>query len=66
MTATDLIMAVMEEFSTAEAKSMVVVWTDEGGEVCLASNCSDLEAIGMSEYLKARALKRMISQVKEP
>lgn len=60
MTATELIMAVMDEFSTAEAKEMLVVWSDEGGDLCIASNCSDVMTIGMSEYAKSRALVRQL------
>jgi hypothetical protein len=60
MTATDLIMAVMQEFSTAEAKQMLVVWSDELGDLCIASNCDDFETIGMAEYAKHRALVRQL------
>jgi hypothetical protein len=60
MTATDLIMAVMQEFSTAEAKSILVIWCDESGDICIASNCSDVETIGMAEYAKSRSLLRQL------
>lgn len=51
---------VMEEFGTAEAKSMLVVWSDEGGDLCLASNCDDVATIGMAEYAKGRAMIRQL------
>lgn len=60
MTATELIMAVMEEFSTSEAKQMLVVWSDEGGDLCIASNCNDFETIGLAEYAKQRAVVRQL------
>lgn len=60
MTATELIMAVMEEFATAEAESMLVVWSDEGGDVCIATNCGDVTTIGLAEYAKGRAMVRQL------
>ena len=60
MTATELMMMIMEEFSTAEAKQMLVVWSDEGGDLCIASNCNDFETIGLAEYAKSRALVRQL------
>lgn len=53
-------MAVMEEFSSAEAESMLVVWNDESGSVCIASNCDDTTTIGLAEYAKSRALVRQL------
>ena len=60
MTATELIMAVMEEFGTAEAKEMLVVWNDEAGDVLIASNCDDVTTIGLAEYAKGRSMVRQL------
>lgn len=60
MTATELMMIVMEEFSTSEAKRMLIVWNDEGGDLCIASNCDDTETVGLAEYAKSRALIRQL------
>ncbi len=60
MTATELMMIVMEEFSHSEAKEMLIVWNDEGGDIAIASNCDDTAAIGLAEYAKARSVLRQL------
>jgi len=60
MTGSDLMIEVMGRFNEGEPQAVMVVWTDENGDVCCKTNCSHTQSIGMAEYAKALAISAIM------
>jgi hypothetical protein len=60
MTPTELLVGVMELFSKSEPIHCVIAWTNEDENICIDSNCSASQAVGILEYAKARVLNGMM------
>jgi len=54
MTGTDLIVEVAGKLQDGEATGMLIVWTNEHGELQLQSNCCHTHALGLAEYARIR------------
>jgi hypothetical protein len=51
-TPTETLMSAMEQFSEAEPKDCLIIWTDEAGDVCWSSSTDALTArIGLAGYM---------------
>lgn len=59
-TPTETILAVMEEFGQIEPRDCMVIWTDEGGDICWSCS-TDSQAIkmGMVEMVKSLIVKQI-------
>lgn len=51
-TGTDILIKCLEDFSSAEATSILVIFIDEQGQVNYRSNAGRAEAVGMLETIK--------------
>lgn len=63
MTGTDLIMDVASKLQDGEANGMLIVWTNEHGELNLASSCCHSHALGLAEYARIRLATLLIESV---
>jgi hypothetical protein len=62
MTSTDFLVQVMEHFAKSEPKTLLLVWVDEGGDVNMTNHGSVMDVVGLAEYAKATALRRIFEQ----
>lgn len=59
---TDILMNALEEFGKSEAKSVMVIWTDEAGDVCICSNATRTQGLGFCAYVKESIIREMFSE----
>lgn len=57
-TATEVVMKTMEDFAESEAKSIMILYTNEDDDVICQSNMRRVEALGMLELAKFMILRR--------
>jgi len=57
-TATQTVFDTMEELSKSEGQSIIVVFTNDSGEVVVKSNVGRVEAVGLLEVAKEMTLNR--------
>lgn len=58
--ATDTLMSAMEDFGESEPKECMVIWTDEGGDICWSSTTdSQAMKLGMLEMVKQLVIGRI-------
>ena len=58
-TAQEILEQAFEEFSKSEGQRIVIVFTDNDGNICTLTNASHHERIGLCEYAKEGALRNM-------
>lgn len=56
---TDILIKALEDFGIAEPASLVLLYTNNEGEIVLTRNASHTQAIGLCEYGKQAALRRI-------
>lgn len=56
-TASETVIAVMEEFSKCEPKGVVIIHTDEEGAVVITANINKCQAVGILETAKHMILR---------
>lgn len=61
-TCSEVLFAALEEFAKSEATSVLVIFTDEGGDLVIMRNANDSHALGMCEFAKQRILHRIFSE----
>jgi hypothetical protein len=61
MTGMETLISVMEKFGQhGEPEAILIVWTDTNGDVCIKTNCSHTQTVGMARYAEAYALKTLL------
>lgn len=58
-TCTEVLMQAMEEFGESEAKAVVILFVDEAGDAVIMRNASNTQTIGLCEYGKESAMRRI-------
>lgn len=61
---TQLLIEVMEEFGDCEPKHIVVVWTDQDGNLHTDANCGHTQLVGLMEYAKYESLRHLAGEPK--
>jgi hypothetical protein len=56
-TPTEILIECLERFNTCEAKSIIVVYTDEKNGVVCSSNAHRVESVGLLEVAKDMVLR---------
>jgi hypothetical protein len=65
MTGTDVLIKLAEEFrDNGEAVDLLVVYTDENGEVYVKGNCLMTRALGLATYSQAHIKKAMLESAR--
>ena len=59
-TASELCMEALDDFSQSEPIALLIIFTNEAGQIAVKSTCSASHAIGLAEYAKAEALARIM------
>lgn len=59
MTASDLLMDVLQEFGETEGINAVILYTTEDKKVCVRSNCGAVTALGMAEWARVAMLGKI-------
>lgn len=57
--ATDVVMAVLEDFAKSEGISVVILHTNEAGDMCITSNATKSMGLGLCEYGKQSIIRRI-------
>ena len=58
--ATETLMAAAETFGESEPKECIIIWTDEGGDICWSSSTDSQTAkLGMLEMVKQIIIHRI-------
>jgi hypothetical protein len=66
MTGTEMLIDVMSKFGEhGEPIAVMVVWTDENGDICIKTNCVHSHTVGMAEYAKHFALATILNSKEE-
>lgn len=60
MTATELLMKAMEDFSENEPRAIVVIYTSEPEIVTIKTNTTSTHVVGMAEFAKAVAMESIL------
>lgn len=60
MTSSELLIDTLTKFGTSEPTGVVVIWTDEAGDIAVVSNCAMSSVMGMTEYAKLATFKEMV------
>lgn len=61
MTASDLLMKMLERFGESEPIDCVVIYTSENKEVLAESNCPAISVLGMAEFIKEGTLRQLLT-----
>lgn len=59
---TDILMEVLEDLGRAEADTVIVIYMNEKNEIILKHNTDYVVLIGVGEWLKNVALRRMAGE----
>lgn len=59
MTGTELLIAALDRLKESEPEAMLIIWTDENGDISILSNAPNSHIIGLGEYAKHSALAGM-------
>jgi hypothetical protein len=57
MTSSELLIDTLTKFGTSEPTGVVVIWTDEAGDIAVVSNCA---MSSVTEYAKLATFKAMV------
>lgn len=63
MTSSDLMIETIAKFSDAEATAVLVIWTDENGDIQATSNATKTHIMGMCEFAKLSTFNSMVSKL---
>lgn len=58
-TCTELLIKALEDFGTAEPTSVVILYTNQEGELIMMRNATHTQLIGLCEYGKQAGLRRI-------
>jgi hypothetical protein len=56
---TDILIQALEDFGIAEPTSLVLLYTNKDGELVITRNASHTQTIGLCEYGKECAIRRI-------
>lgn len=60
MTSSDLMIETISKFSSSEATSVIVIWTDDNGDIQATSNATKTQIMGMCEFTKLSTFNSMV------
>lgn len=59
-TATEVLINAMDSLKGGEALAMLIVWTDENGDLSVRTSCVSSHAIGLAKYAEAYLLNSLL------
>jgi hypothetical protein len=60
---TETLMKCMEDFGECEPKELIVIWTDQNGDLCWSSSSNSLSTqLGLMEACKALTIQKLTSE----
>lgn len=60
MTSSDLMIDTLTKFSSSEATTVTIIWTDENGDIQAVSNATKTQIMGMCEFTKLSTFAGMV------
>ena len=58
----EVLMGVMEEFGQSEGTNVLVVYSNQDGDVCIRGTYGYIEMVGIGEWVRSHALKLLNEQ----
>lgn len=58
--ATEVLIDAMDSLKSGEATAMLIVWTDENGNLSIRTSCVSSHAIGLATYAKEFLVKGLV------
>ncbi len=62
MTSSELLIDALTKFGDSEPNGILIIWTDEDGNVQMTANTTYAHAMGMAEYAKLATFRAMTTK----